>query len=107
MRRVLIGLMWSIVLLGSSACTKTHTVRENFSVACAELAREECAVSARWVATGTKAEDWDLLITEVLPTLVNDLKKCALVARARAECLERGEQGDAICGFKESCPETE
>lgn len=107
MRRVLVALMSLIALFLSSGCGKKHYVRENFAVSCAEISREECRVSARWAADGTRAEDWDLIITEVIPTLVNDLKKCALIARARAECLERGEQGDAICGFKEDCGEAE
>jgi hypothetical protein len=106
-RRVLVGLTLLIALFPTSGCGKRHVVRDNFSVACAEVSREECSVSARWTADGSSSEDWDLLIAEVIPTLMHDLRKCALIARSRAECLERGEAGDAICGFKESCPETE
>ena len=108
MRPALIASASLIVFFLSSGCAqRLPIVRENFDLECAEVARQTCVITAQWVVSGDEAGDWDSLIVETIPTLMQDFRTCAMIARARSECLERGESGNAICGYKRSCPETE
>lgn len=103
MKRLICIILWVllIILLLTGCSSNPVTIPPPALAQCNSMCYTPCVTKEGdtgivWEATGTKAEDWDLLAGSVVIDLIRSLKQCDKGREACTKCLDRLEQQGII-----------